>query len=160
MGGGSVQGPTAEQVREKLRDVAWPGFDREIVAAGFVKEIDARDGSVRIGFEVRTRRTDKAAAMEEGIRQAVSSPPGVEQDSIRCFPRRSQHSRSGTGWRQRRDSSSGPHARSVRLGRRDSLKRASATIAAGAESIEREQTGHWELPGRVASNTQQADSLK
>ncbi len=87
-----MQGPTPEQVREKLRAVAWPGFDQDIVAAGFVKQIDVRDSSVRIGFEVLTRRTDRAA---------------------------------------------GPHARSRRLGRRDSLKRASATIAAVAESIER-----------------------
>lgn len=148
-----MHGSTTEQMREKFRAASWPGFDWDIVAAGFVKEIDVRAGPVRFGFEARTRRTDKAAALEEGIRQAVSSPPGVEQDSIRCFPRRSQHSRSGTGWRQRRDSSSGPHARSRRLGRRDSLKRAPATISAVAESIKREQTRHWELPGRVASNT-------
>jgi metal-sulfur cluster biosynthetic enzyme len=148
-----VQGPTTERVREKLRAVSWPGFDWDIVAAGFVREIDVRGGSVRISFQARTRRTDKAAAMEEGIRQAVSSLPGVEQDSIRCSPRRSQHARSGRGWGQRRGSFSGPHARSRRLGQRDSLKRASATIAALTESIEREQTRHSELPARVARNT-------
>ncbi len=74
-----MPGPTTEQVREKLRAVLWPGFDQGIVAAGFVKEIDVRDGSVRVGFELRTRRMGKAAAIEEGIRQAVSSPPGVER---------------------------------------------------------------------------------
>ncbi len=78
-----MQGPTPEQVREKLRAVVWPGFDQDIVAAGFVKEVDVRDGFVRIGFEVRTRRTDKVATMEEGIRQVVSSLPGVERVEIR-----------------------------------------------------------------------------
>jgi metal-sulfur cluster biosynthetic enzyme len=78
-----VEDPTPEQVREKLRAVAWPGFDQDIVAAGFVKQIDVRDGSVRIGFEVRTRRTDKVDIMEEGIRQVVSSLPGVERVEIR-----------------------------------------------------------------------------
>jgi hypothetical protein len=63
--------------------VSWPGFDQDIVAAGFVKEIDVRDGFVRVGFEVRTRRMDKAADMEEGIRQVVSSLPGVERVEIR-----------------------------------------------------------------------------
>jgi hypothetical protein len=61
----------------------WPGFDQDIVSAGFVKEIDVRDGCVRIGFEVRTRRADKVAAMEEGIRQAVSSLRGVERVEVR-----------------------------------------------------------------------------
>ena len=55
-----MSGPTTEQVRGKLRAVSWPGFDQDIVAAGFVKEIDVLDGSVRIGFELRTRRMDKA----------------------------------------------------------------------------------------------------
>jgi hypothetical protein len=63
--------------------VVWPGFDQDIVAAGFVKEIDVRDGSVRVDFELRTRRMDKAAAIEQGIRQAVSSLPGVERVEIR-----------------------------------------------------------------------------
>ncbi len=79
----SVPDPTPEQVRKKLRTVSWPGFDQDIVAAGFVKEIDVCDGSVRIGFELRTRRMDKAAAIEEGIRQAVVSLPGVELVEIR-----------------------------------------------------------------------------
>ncbi len=78
-----MQGPTPEQVREKLRAVAWPGFDQDIVAAGFVKEIEVREGSVLISSEVRTRRSDKVDSMEEGIRQVVSSLPGVEQVEIR-----------------------------------------------------------------------------
>ncbi len=52
------------------------------MAAGFVKDIDVRDGSVLIGFPLRSRRTDKLATMEEGIRQAVSSLPGVERVEI------------------------------------------------------------------------------
>ena len=31
--------PTSERVREKLRAVFWPGFDQDIVAAAFIKEI-------------------------------------------------------------------------------------------------------------------------
>ncbi len=75
--------PTIEQVREKLRAVFWPGFDQDIVAAGFVRDIDIRDDCVLIGFELRSRRTDKLATIEEGIRQAVSSLPGVERVEIR-----------------------------------------------------------------------------
>ncbi len=78
-----MQRPTVEQVRERLRAVCWPGFDQDIVAAGFIKEIDVREGSVLIGFEVRTRRSDKVDSMEEGIRQVLSSLPGVEGVEIR-----------------------------------------------------------------------------
>ncbi len=78
-----MSGPTTKQVREQLRAVSWPGFHQDIVAAGIVKEIDVRVGSARLGFEMRTRRTDKTAAIEEGVQQAVSSPTGVERVETR-----------------------------------------------------------------------------
>ena len=99
-----MQRPTTEQVRERLRAICWPGFDQDIVAAGLVTQIEVRDGSAPSGFEVHTRRRDKADAREEGIRQV-----------------------------------------------------ASAMIAAVADSIEREQTRHWELPGRVAGVEQRVN---
>ncbi len=78
-----MQVPTTEQARETLRAVSWPGFEQHIVAAGFVKEIDIRDGAVRVGFGVRRRRTDKVDAMGKRTRQVVSSLPGVERVEIR-----------------------------------------------------------------------------
>lgn len=74
---------TNEHVEEKLRTVFWPGFDQDIVAAGFVKQIEVLDGSVLIGFELRSRRADKLATVEAGIRKAVSSLSGVERVEIR-----------------------------------------------------------------------------
>ena len=73
-----MQSPTIEQVKDKLRAGSWPGFDQDIVAAGFDKAIDVREGSVRIGFEPRTRWRDKIDAMSKGMRQVVSSPPGLD----------------------------------------------------------------------------------
>ena len=43
-----------------------PGFDRDIAAAGFIKQIDVRDGAMRVGFELRNRRMDQATAIEGG----------------------------------------------------------------------------------------------
>ncbi len=80
-----MSGPTTEQVREQLRAVSLPGFHQDIVAAGFAKEIDVRTGSVRAGVEMRTRRTDETSAIEEGIRQDVFSPLGVEREGIRLI---------------------------------------------------------------------------
>jgi metal-sulfur cluster biosynthetic enzyme len=80
-----MSGPMTEQVREQLRAVSLPGFNQDIVAAGFVEEIDVRTGSARVGVEMRTRRTDETAAIEEGIRQDASSPLGVEREEIRLI---------------------------------------------------------------------------
>lgn len=78
-----MKAPTAEQVTEKLRSVPWPGYDQNIVAAGFLKEIDVRDGTVLVVIEARTRKADKLASMEEGIRREVSSLAGVERVEVR-----------------------------------------------------------------------------
>ena len=82
-----MSGPTTDQVREQLRAVSLPGFYQDIVTAGFFEEIDARSRSrsrsVRAGAEMRTYRTDKTATIAKGIRQAVSSLPGVERVEIR-----------------------------------------------------------------------------
>ena len=72
-----MQGPIVAQVRDELRAVFWPDSHQPILAAGFVREIDVREDSVRIGFERRTRRTDRVAVLEEGVRRLVSPPPGV-----------------------------------------------------------------------------------
>ena len=75
--------PTTKRVREQLRAVLLPGFYQDIAAAGFVKGIDVRAGAVRVGFEMCTHPMDETAAIEEGIRQAVSSLPGVKRVEIR-----------------------------------------------------------------------------
>jgi hypothetical protein len=118
-----VQGPTTEQVNDKLRAVSWRRLDRDIVAAGFFKKIHVREGSARIDFELRTPRADKIDSMSKGIRQVVSSP------------------RPGSGLSRTRSG-----ARSHRPGRRTSLSPAAVTVAASGEQ---ESTAHGEPSGRV-----------
>lgn len=60
------------QVRELLREVAYPGFSRDIVSAGFVRNITADDRQVVIHFAPTTTNTDKVRQMEHGIRDVLS----------------------------------------------------------------------------------------
>ena len=69
--------PTADQLREVLRTVVDPRSGRDIVAAGLVDSLDARDGLVHLAL-----RTDReGAAAMEGVRAsaqaALSRQPGV-----------------------------------------------------------------------------------
>ena len=69
--------PTTDQLREVLRTVADPRSGRDIVAAGLVDSLDARDGLVHLAL-----RTDReSAAAMEGVRAsaqaALSRQPGV-----------------------------------------------------------------------------------
>jgi len=60
-----------EQVKELLRTVAYPGFSRDIVSAGFVGEISDASGTLEIAFKPNTRDADKISTMEQGMQDVL-----------------------------------------------------------------------------------------
>jgi metal-sulfur cluster biosynthetic enzyme len=61
----------SSEVRELLRAVPYPGFSRDIVTAGFVKDITADDNGVVVHFTPNSNNADKVRQMEDGIRDAL-----------------------------------------------------------------------------------------
>lgn len=77
----------AERALGILRTVDAPGGQRNIVTAGFVKEIEVTDKGVSITFAPNTRSQDKVEAMEAGIRNALGAEDIFENIEIqRCKP--------------------------------------------------------------------------
>ncbi len=72
----------AERVRSLLRSVRYPGFKRDIVAAGFVKDIEAEGERVRVHFAPNTRNQAKVEQMEADIRDALGGAEGFERVEI------------------------------------------------------------------------------
>ena len=72
----------AERVRGLLRSVRYPGFKRDIVAAGFVKDIEAEGKRVTVHFAPNTRNQAKVEQMETGIRDALGGAGGFERVEI------------------------------------------------------------------------------
>jgi len=62
---------TSDEVLEKLRAVPYPGTTRNIVSAGFVKDVTLDGSSVLVRFAPNTTNADKVAAMEGGIRDVL-----------------------------------------------------------------------------------------
>jgi metal-sulfur cluster biosynthetic enzyme len=62
----------AERVLGLLRNVQYPGFKRDIVAVGFVKEIEVDGPRVTIHFAPNTTNQTKVAQMEAEIRDALA----------------------------------------------------------------------------------------
>lgn len=60
-----------EQVRNRLRRVRHPGFERDIVSMGFVKEIRKDEGGITIEFSPNTRDEQKVLQMENDIRKEL-----------------------------------------------------------------------------------------
>lgn len=79
----SVNAPTADQVRELLRQVRWPGFQLDIVAAGFVKDIRVDAGRAHVRLAPQTSRADKIATMEAEIHRVLA---GIIDADIETVP--------------------------------------------------------------------------
>jgi metal-sulfur cluster biosynthetic enzyme len=72
----------AERVRGLLRSVQYPGFKRDIVAAGFIKDIEIKGKQVTVHFAPNTRSQDKVEQMEADIRGALDGAESFEQVEI------------------------------------------------------------------------------
>ena len=68
----SARNDEEKQVRTLLRKVGYPGFDRNIVAAGFVQDIRVDNHRVVVHFAPNTRNQAKINQMEKDIREALT----------------------------------------------------------------------------------------
>ena len=75
-----------ERVRELLRDVKYPGYSRDIIAAGFVGEIVVVGRMVEIEFKPNTRDEEKIELMEDNIRRALDGDGFVDIQIRRVHP--------------------------------------------------------------------------
>ncbi len=73
---------TPEAVREALRRVKYPGFSRDIVSFGIVKEVETAAGTVRLRLHLPGDKPADAEAIEAGVRAALEALPGVRAVEI------------------------------------------------------------------------------
>ncbi len=73
----------AQEVRHLLRAVQYPGFKRNIVAAGFVKDIEVDGPRVVVHFEPNTRDQAKVEQMASAIQEVLAAAGRFEQVEIR-----------------------------------------------------------------------------
>ena len=72
----------ADRVRSLLRAVQYPGFQRDIVAAGFVKDVMVEGTRVTVHFAPNTRDPAKVDQMEAKIRDALVGTGPFERVEI------------------------------------------------------------------------------
>ena len=76
--------PQTERIVAALKKVPYPGYERDIVAFGFVKGIDVpQEGRVIVHVQLPSADTDRSRAIEESIRREVAGLPGVETLEVR-----------------------------------------------------------------------------
>jgi ATP-binding protein involved in chromosome partitioning len=72
-----AQALTPEAVREALRQVSYPGFSRDIVSFGLVKDVQVDGGRVRVFVALAARDPDIAKQVHESVDRVVRALPGV-----------------------------------------------------------------------------------
>lgn len=66
-----------QQVREALKKVHYPGYSRDIISFGLVKDIAAGNGAVTTVIELTTNAPDVAEKIKTEVEQVLRAIPGV-----------------------------------------------------------------------------------
>jgi ATP-binding protein involved in chromosome partitioning len=74
---------TEDDVRRALAGVRYPGFTRDIVAFGSVRDLTVRDGAVAFRIELGPGNPAVAGTIEREARAALQNLPGIASVSIR-----------------------------------------------------------------------------
>ena len=69
--------PNVEEVRQALATVRYPGFSRDIVSFGLVKDIKIEGGDITVEISVATRDPKIPQLVHEQAQEALKALPGV-----------------------------------------------------------------------------------
>jgi ATP-binding protein involved in chromosome partitioning len=73
---------TQQAILEALKAVKYPGYSRDVVSFGLVKEISAQGGAVRVAFQLTGGTADTARQIKTDAEKVLRSLPGVERVEV------------------------------------------------------------------------------
>src|SRR5450631_3258183 len=68
---------SSEEIQNALKSVKYPGFSRDIVSFGLVKEITAANGAVSVTMQLTSPNADAARQIKMDAEQVLKKLPGV-----------------------------------------------------------------------------------
>src|SRR5262249_33559007 len=74
--------PTPAELLEKLKGVPYPGFTRDIVSFGVVRDIEVASSGVTVRLAPSTAKEDVIEQIEAAVQAALTPVPGVGTVSI------------------------------------------------------------------------------
>ena len=69
---------TPESATEALKSVKYPGYSRDIVSFGLVKNVSAHQGAVSVLLALTTPSPDVARQLKEECERVLKALPGVQ----------------------------------------------------------------------------------
>ena len=70
---------TDDDIKNALKAVKYPGYSRDIVSFGLVKQVAARDGTVSVSMQLTTPSADVANQIKSESERVLKALPGVRQ---------------------------------------------------------------------------------
>jgi ATP-binding protein involved in chromosome partitioning len=70
--------PSPQDVLERLKTVRYPGFTRDIVSFGMVRDVEVSSAGVTVHLAPTTAQEDVLQQVDTAVRAAVEAMPGVE----------------------------------------------------------------------------------
>jgi ATP-binding protein involved in chromosome partitioning len=69
--------PSPQDILERLRTIPYPGFTRDIVSFGLVKDIEVASGGITVHLAPTTAQQDVVQQIDAAVRAAIAGMPGV-----------------------------------------------------------------------------------
>lgn len=73
---------TKDTVLAKLKEVKYPGFEKDIVTFGFVKDIDVKESNVYVEVEIVSSAPEVAAELKSAIESAMKALGATRSDVV------------------------------------------------------------------------------
>ncbi len=78
----NVNMPSEGDIRNALRSVKYPGYSRDVISFGLVKEIRVSEGAVSISIHLTSGKPEVAAEIKAESERALKALPGVKAVSV------------------------------------------------------------------------------
>ena len=73
---------TEDDIKNALRAVKYPGYSRDVVSFGLVKQIAARDGAVSVAMQLTTNHAEVANQIKLESERVLKTLPGVSRVQV------------------------------------------------------------------------------
>ncbi len=74
--------PTQADIQNALKAVKYPGFSRDIISFGLVKEISTANGAVSVSLQLTSANPDAARQIKEESERVLKALPGVNHVQV------------------------------------------------------------------------------
>ena len=69
---------TIDQIKEALKAVKYPGYSRDIVSFGLIKDVAANEGAVSVTMQLTSANADAASQIKAESERVIKALPGVK----------------------------------------------------------------------------------